>query len=236
VNELGLVTVYAKDVARLPDWQQLLWVGQNVPPEGGVSQELKLSQIKADPADTKAPEAYLETGLQLLNEVANTRLGIQVVRSHQDAHGIIERCHRFRSTDLAGLLELAKDLARLTADSFDASAIHSIVPASKGEKRGPLKSLEALLATSVGKAKAREIMGPLHGVYQLRLADAHLPSDDLDEGLNLARVDKSSPSVTQGYQLMDSCVGTLYRIAQVIGTMGPSVEEPSDKESAGPTA
>lgn len=36
MNKLGLVNVYAKDIALLPAWQQRLWVGFNVGPEGGL--------------------------------------------------------------------------------------------------------------------------------------------------------------------------------------------------------
>lgn len=40
VNDLGLITVYAKDVGYLPAWQQQIWAGFNIAPEGGVSKEL----------------------------------------------------------------------------------------------------------------------------------------------------------------------------------------------------
>ena len=40
VNELGLHKVVAKDIAMLPDWRQQIWSSFNVPPSGGVSQEL----------------------------------------------------------------------------------------------------------------------------------------------------------------------------------------------------
>jgi hypothetical protein len=66
VNGLGLVTVYAKDVALLPEWQQRIWAGANASPEGGVSEELLASQVRAEPAATLAPEAYLEETMRLV--------------------------------------------------------------------------------------------------------------------------------------------------------------------------
>ena len=55
INRLSLVNVYAKDVVLLPEWQQRIWAGHNVGPEGGVSEELLASQVRAEPARTQAP-------------------------------------------------------------------------------------------------------------------------------------------------------------------------------------
>lgn len=43
INSLGLVNVYAKDVAFLPEWQQRVWAGFNVGPDGKLSEELQYS-------------------------------------------------------------------------------------------------------------------------------------------------------------------------------------------------
>lgn len=216
VNELGLVNVYAKDIALLPDWQQLIWAGFNTAPDGGVSAELLMSQVKADPADTQAPEDFLAKGLDYVSSAARDKLGIEILRRHAELPRIIEHTHRFRATDLVGLLALAKDLARLTADSIDAAAIQTMIVPPKGEHWGSLKSLEKLLAKSIGDADARALVGPLAGIYELRLADAHLPGDGLDNSLRLASVDVSAPMVTQGRQLIDACVGTLHGVGKVL--------------------
>ena len=44
VNDLGLITVYAKDIGQLPLWQQQIWVSYNITPDGGISKELYSSQ------------------------------------------------------------------------------------------------------------------------------------------------------------------------------------------------
>jgi len=38
-----------------------------------------------------------------------------------------------------------------------------------------------VLVTFVGEKQAHTLLGPLHGIYNLRLADAHVASTDLDE-------------------------------------------------------
>lgn len=217
INNLGLVNVYAKDIGILPDWQQKIWAGHNISPEGKVSKELLASQMKAEPANTQAPEAFLLKGLAKLNHLAKAKYGITIVRSHEQIPKLIERSHRFRATDKNGLFALAKDLARITADSFDAKAMQKIVAPPKGIKWASLKSLENLLATIVDSSHAKAMLSPLFGIYELRLADAHLSRKDIEGAFKLLRVDCKLPTIIQGYQLLNSCVSSIYEICRVIG-------------------
>jgi hypothetical protein len=219
INSLGLVNVYAKDIALLPEWQQKIWAGYNVSPEGKVSEELLLSQVRAESAKTHAPEEFLAQGLARLNRVAHEKLGITLIRQHEHTAELLVRAHRFRATDKEGLFALAKDLARLTADSIDASAIQRLVSPPKDTKWGSLKSLEKLLATRIDAGEAHAMMSPLFGIYELRQADAHLPSQESNEALDLVRVDQSAPYVIQGYQLLHACVNTIYSIYDVIKSL-----------------
>lgn len=216
VNSLGLINVYAKDIACLPDWQQKILSGYNISPEGKVSEELLASQIKAEPAETQAPEEFLAKGLSLLNHLTEEKLGITIIRQHDMVPDLIARAHRFRATDREGLFALAKDLARLTADSIDAGALQKLVSPPKGTKWGSLKSLENLLATKIDLNSARAMLSPLVGIYELRHADAHLASQDVSEALSLVRVDQNMPYITQGYQLLRACVSSICDICRVI--------------------
>jgi hypothetical protein len=107
---------------------------------------------------------------------------------------------------------LAKDLTRMTADGIDAGEIQKIVPPPKGEKWGSLKSLENLVGLKVGSEEARSLVGPLIGIYQLRHADAHLAGSNLDDAFGLVGVSRTQPFVFQGYELLRSCVSSLYSI------------------------
>ena len=55
VNKLGLINVLGKDIAEQPEWAQKIWVAHNACPEGGLSEELHMSQNLASPASTVAP-------------------------------------------------------------------------------------------------------------------------------------------------------------------------------------
>ncbi|MBA7556361.1 hypothetical protein ES705_49066 [subsurface metagenome] len=200
----------------LPDWQQKIWAGYNISPEGKVSKELLASQMEAVPASTQAPEALLLKGLTMLNRLAKEKYGITIIRPHEQIPELIERSHRFRATNKDGLFALAKDLARITADSLDAKAMQKLVPPPKGTKWGSLKSLENLLATTLDPSRARAILSPLVGIYELRHADAHLSKKDIEDTFKLLNVDRKLPTIIQGYQLLNSCVSSIYEIYRAI--------------------
>lgn len=216
VNSLGLINVYAKDIAFLPEWVQKIWSGYNISPEGRVSDEMFAAQVRAVPANTHAPERFLNKGLSRLNDLAKETFGIDLFRPHKQIPQLITRAHRFRATDQDGLFALAKDLTRLTADSLDTAALKKIAAPPQDTKWGSLKLLQNLLATKIAPESARKILSPLFWIYDLRLADAHLPKQELGDVLSLLGVDQESPHVIQGYQLLHACVSSIYGICQVI--------------------
>jgi len=213
INGLGLVNVYAKDIRDSSAWQQQIWAGFNVVPDGGVSRELLMSQAEGEPATTQAPEAYLGKCIDLLNQNAKQRLGIDVIKKHSEYDRLLRLIHRFRALDETGFYALAKDIARLTADSINVTGLQAIVPVPKGEKRASLKSLETVLSTILAPTYARSAMTPLFGAYELRLADAHLPSSELGKAFEMVGAERKAPWIHQGQSLLDSVVSALTRIA-----------------------
>jgi len=216
INKLGLINVYAKDVGLLPDWQQLIWSGYNVSPDGGVSAELLASQVRADPPKTQAPEEFLAHGIKAANYFAQEKINIDLFNEHEVIPEIIERTHRFRAIDKAGLFSLAKDIARITADNLNTSGIQSVVPPPSGKKFGSLKSLEFLLASKVGNDTASSILAPLFNVYDLRLGDAHLPSKGIQDVFSSLKIDQKQPYIQQGGQMLHSVVSCIYKIIEVL--------------------
>lgn len=217
VNELGLINVYAKDVGLLPEWQQQIWAGYNVTPEGGVSKELLAFQAKGELVDTKAPEKFLSKGIKFVNELSQAKLSIQIFSDHAIIPGLLKSVHRFRAIDEASLFALAKDLARIIVESLDAKAMQSIVSPSKSEKGGSLKSLENLLASKFDRGLVRKMTASLVGVYELRNADAHLPgSKAKKEAFQLIKIDQSLPFVHQGHRMLCQVVLSIYGIADLL--------------------
>jgi hypothetical protein len=213
INSLGLVNAYAKDVALLPEWLQRVWAGFNVSPEGKVSAELFSAQGQAVPARTQAPESFLPAGIAGLNDAFAKRFGTALFRPRTGSSEEFKSCHRFKALSASGLYGLAKDLVRAVVEHVDTAALHKIVAPPEKEIWASLKSLERVLATVTGEKSARAALGPLHSIYNLRLADAHIVSKDIEEAYALAHVDRELPFVMQGRDLLITCVTSLRAIA-----------------------
>lgn len=216
VNQLGLINIYAEDISWFPEWHQKIWAAHNVTPEGGVSTELLDSHVRSDPADSQAPESFLSSTINKINCLANEKLNIQLFKNHESIPEIMKKIHRFRTTDLSSLCALAKDIARVTADSLDTAAMQKIVSPPKGETWRSLKSLENLLTSKYVKDEVKKIMSPLFGVYDLRLADAHLPGSETDEAFKHVGINANDPYVFQAYSMLHNVVVSLCKIADLL--------------------
>jgi hypothetical protein len=216
INRLGLVNVYAYDVAKYPLWQQKLWAGHNIPPDGAVSAELLAAQMRADPARTKAAEELLQLAMNEIDQLFQEQLASPLFRSHDAAEEILRGINRFRATDRSGLLSLAKDLARLIADRMDVNALQRIVRPPDGERWKSLKSLEKALATKIEPDRAAEIVSRLFGIYELRHGDAHLPSSELSDALSKAQVNPAAPFVQQGAELIYAAAYSLHMACEAL--------------------
>ena len=215
INELGLINVYAKDIALLSNWEQRKWAGFNVGPDGKVSKELLNSQMRAAPAQTQAPEDYLRRAYDAANEEFLRLTGRRLFGSHQAIDELFFRAHRFRALDRNGLFELAKDLARITVESVDGTGLNTIVGSPKGLTSGSIRHLEAALTTLLDPTEAREITAVLVGINELRQADAHLPSSDLDDSIKLAGITETGVTLHEATQMLNALVDSLDAIATI---------------------
>ena len=55
LNALGLVTIFAKDIAKLDGWEQRIWAAHSTPLDGGASRELFDAQMTAIPLRRRRP-------------------------------------------------------------------------------------------------------------------------------------------------------------------------------------
>lgn len=215
LNSKDLVVVHAYDVARLDEWLQRIWAGFNVPPDGGLGSELHASQVKAKPADTKAPEAYVRLAREAVDRAFLGRWGRKLFRNHDKLDEMLAACSRFRSMDEAGFLRLAKDLARVTADNIDVGSLREIKPDAE-PKLGSLKLLQAVLSDLIDPGEARKMLSVLVGVYDLRLSDAHPPSSAIEAAMDLAQVHRGQSWLRRGGNLIHNVVSALLRIAGAV--------------------
>jgi hypothetical protein len=216
LNRLGLLNVYAYDIARLPVWQQRIWGGYNISPDGAVSNELLNAQMKARPARSIAPESRLPDVLNELDMAVHEWLGAPLFQKHDAVVDIVRSVHRFRALEQDGILILSKDVARLTADRIAVATLRKIAVPPKNERWGSLTSLEHALASIVSPGDARKLLTPLVGLYGLRVGTAHLPSRRIEESYDLVGINPKANPIDQGRQLLEITVTALANIRDAI--------------------
>lgn len=230
INECCRINVYAYDIAKLPQWQQRIWNGFNISPDGPPCRELMDAQFRCRPADTEAPEEAFSFLIGQLNTLFQKRFGALLFKPHDNAEEIISHCHRFRALKENGILALAKDIARLTADSIDIGLLKALVALGPKENLGGLKLLERLLNEYTDRDEAHQIMGPLHIAYGLRLGDAHLPSKaDIEKALADLKAPKDAPPLVLGTILIDRVCLSLNMIGRTI-FVGPKASKNAEQE------
>jgi hypothetical protein len=223
INLSDLITVYAYDVARLSAWEQHIWAAHNVAPDGKVSSELLASQVKVQPADTQAVENLLFKSMRMLEAGFRREFGIALYSHEIDEVECIQHISRFAGKDTASLLRLAKDLIRVFSDRIDVRALRKLSTHEEKEKLGSNKLLENILAQTVSAERARLVFGPIAGVYDMRVGDAHPTSSKIKDALKLAGIDEELSFLRQGEQLIANFGYSIWWIGKLL--FGKSKEQ-----------
>lgn len=213
MNDLGLINVYAKDIGELPEHQQKIWSAYNITPDGKVSKELLMSQMAAKPANTFSPEHKLYEIMSVCDTEFSKYSGSNFYKDHKILDEYWLKIHRFRALDQDTLFQLCKDLYRFVIERINLKCLKNIRPKDE-DKLGSIKRIENIL-NELG-FNGKKITAPFVGLNELRQADAHLPSSDLENSFALAEINQSSPYVIIGKNLIDTLAGRLYIIARIL--------------------
>jgi hypothetical protein len=209
VNKVGLINVYAKDIAVLPEWIKRSWASHNLAPEGGISEELLMSQVQVNPAKTIAPEISIFKNISSLNKIFKIKYGDFLFKSHPDESTIKKNIHRFLPTNLEGFLLLSKELTRYIIDRIDTEFLKKLNPTK--DKLGSIKRLAMVLDKE--SKDGRKLTAPLVGVYELRISDAHLPCSDINDALSLVGFSSLDDDFVENGKLLirsiSDCIGSI---------------------------
>jgi hypothetical protein len=188
LNRLGLINVLGYKMAVLPEWAQRIWATDNVVPEGGLSEELHMSQNLAKPASTVAPEEMLWNNLRVLQGRSLKICGQTLLQELPTERDFFQKIHRFYGESFTDVCELSKELHRLISEKVDIGLLNSKIDpgnAVESNQQG-LKQIKrlALWLTGLG-LNGRDITRPLAGISDLRQGDAHGQGSDLRKSLEL---------------------------------------------------
>ena len=216
VNSEDLITVYACDIARLYPWEQHIWAANNVVPNGKVSSELLMSQVKAMPASTHAPETLLLKVAQLLETSFEQKYGIKLFLHNLKEDDYFKNISRFLSRDQASLLRLAKEIIKFFSERLNTEELRKLSTHKNKTKLGSNKLLESILADKIGEERARAVFSIIVGVYDMRIGDAHPTSSKIGDALELAKIDVDSSYLKQGEQLISNFGQSVWLIGKLL--------------------
>jgi hypothetical protein len=209
VNSIGLINVYAEDIGNLDEIDKKVWASHNVSPEGRVSAELLSSQMQSTPAETDAPEQNFFSIIGEIQKLSKAKLGQELFREHSFEEGIDKKIHRFQATSIEGFFFLCKEITRYLIERINMDFLKTLK--KEKDNLGTLKRIENILI-ALGY-DGRKIMGVLVGVYDLRLTDAHLPSEEKTrDAMILVEVDYSEMGLNAGKQLIKNVNNSLIQI------------------------
>lgn len=216
INSADLITVYAYDVVRLAAWEQHIWAAHNVPPDGKVSGELLAAQVKTQPASTHAVEELLFVSMRMLEQGFRDRFGVDLFIHDIDDESAMQQISRFHSRDQASLLRLAKEIIRVLSDRLNVRELRRLANHAEKDKLGSNKLLQDILAKKVGEERARQVLGPVVGAYDMRIGDAHPTGSKIGEALKLAGINESRSYLRQGEQLIHNVGHSVWWIGKLL--------------------
>lgn len=202
INSADLLTVYAYDIARLAAWEQHVWAAHNVAPEGKVSTELLSAQVNTQPASTHAVEELFFVSMRMLEQGFRRHWGAELFSHDIDDEAAMQLVARFHSKDRASLLRLAKEIIRVFSDRLNVRELRKLSTRTDKDRLGSNKLLQDVLTKHVGEERARLVLGPIVGAYDMRVGDAHPTGSRIDEALELAGIDGTYSYLRQGEQLI----------------------------------
>lgn len=216
INSSDLINVYAYDIARLPAWEQKIWHAYNVLPEGKVSKELLSAQMQGQVANSDAVEDLLFVFMDMLEKGFHQKYNVALFSQNIDRSEYLNVISRFASTDSKTLLGLAKELIKVFSERLNKKELRKLSNHPEKEKLGSHKLLEDILAQKIDADKAHEILGPVVGVYDMRIGDAHITSSKIEEALKLARIDSNQSFLRQGEQLISNFAQSIFWIGKLL--------------------
>lgn len=202
INSSDFITVYAYDVARLASWEQHVWAGHNMAPEGKVSNELLDAQVRVKPASTYAVEEMFFGSMRLLEKGFKHKYKISLFAHDIDDFEAGQQINRFASKDRTSLLRLAKDMVRVFSDRLNITELRKLSTHKEKATLGSNKLLQSILAEKIGNDKAKRVFAEIAGVYDMRVGDAHPTGSKVADAIRLAGVDEDNSPLRQGEQLI----------------------------------
>jgi hypothetical protein len=211
INDVGLVTAFAPDLADLSEADQAYWASFSVVPSGGVCWELFQTRMQQDPP--RSPS--------VIDVVQSVRRGLQDVVPHlfDDPDASLARASHLSvgpiGADDAEFLDLAKVIYNAFIEKMNIKTLRSEIGTAVDDNWRQIRLLEELLMKrGSSKEDARTMVKPLHALRQLRVADAHVSAAEVESAFRDLGINSAPGTPRQKFNVcVDAVANTLNWIA-----------------------
>jgi hypothetical protein len=154
--------------------------------------------------------------MRLLERGFRDRFGVDLFSHDIEDELAMQQISRFHSKDQASLLRLAKEIIRVLSDRLNVRELRKLSAHAEKDNRGSNKLLQDILAKQVGEERARKVLGPVVGAYDMRVGDAHPTGSKIGDALKLAGIDESRSFLRKGEQLIHNVGHSVWWVGKLL--------------------
>ncbi len=215
MNESGFINVSSKEIAKLSESQKRICIGAYAVPQGEISKDLLMIHEGKNLSNNLSPEKKLLEAKGKIDFIFNLKFGYKLFREYSKLTSNQYKVHRFISISEDGLCLLAKEIYKLLIEHINKVNLKKIYITS--ESINSIKLIENILNRL--DLDGRKMTSVLVGLYELRLADAHVRPDDLSKSFELAGITLDKPYPLIGKDLISNVANCFNDISISINSM-----------------
>lgn len=215
INPIGLITVYAGDILKLPVYSQSKWNSFNCTPDGGVCSELLQIEAYDKVPSTISPEINIKKGIYYLDKIYKQKYGDNLFKTEIYSDDFSKLVNRLNAIDQSDCFNVCKNFNNFITERISNDVLKKQTSTLNKDSK-VLKRLENIVNTL--NPENNNIIGPLFVAYDMRIKDAHI-SDSDDQifsrlGISVTGVELNFVNITE--QILQKLSDSIWGIAKII--------------------
>ncbi len=228
INEKGLLTAFAPDLAKLSASEQMYWAHHSVTPDGGACYDWFMARMQQRPVHSPGVIELLERASKRLRSAWDQRFGSEISRAKEpEEEKARERDRRRLSVgpvtgQFGEIPALVKALYEALVEPLNVGSLRAALRSAGIEFDKDEKSLGLLRrvlddVVALPDDEVRSVMGPLRLMNELRVTSAHALSGDIEAALKKAGIRYDRPDPRSAWDaLVDAVVASIEVISEAI--------------------
>jgi hypothetical protein len=242
MNEKGLLTAFAPEIAKLSVSEQMYWAHHSVAPDGGACYDWFMARMQSRPVHSPGVIELLERTTTQLQSAWEQRFGGEIFRAKESEEERAQERDRLRLSvgpvtgQFGEISALAKALYEALVEPLNVRSLRAALTCAGIEFGMEEKSLGLVRRVldgilSLPEDEVRRIMGPLRLLNRLRVTSAHTLSGNIEASLKMGGVRYDRPDPRSAWDaLVDAVVASMESISEAIAASGGQLSVRGSKQ------